>query len=153
MKTPNPIPYAPAPWQLPRLAAAKPGEEVLLVEVVEPQPEMESEWLWLPLPRGGKLGQHKDDHESIARLCNVYCPLGPVGSIIRIEGAGDFRTTDIDLRRTDSMTESESLAWGVSRQWSESHRVAVAKNCWNLDHPSHPWGAWAWFVKIERIER
>jgi hypothetical protein len=64
-----------------------------------------------------------------------------------------LRTTAVDLRRTDSMTEEEAVAWGVSRQWSKSHRVTVAKNCWDQDHPSHPWGAWAWFVGVEKLNQ
>jgi len=137
---PNPLPFAPPAWQLPHLRSLKPGERRLLVVLAEPQPSPGF------LARG-VVGVVPDMDgvrwfmaDGMSEL--VKCPLGPVGSIIRIEGVGDFRNAAVDLRRTDTMTEEEALAWGCP----------VYQIAWELDHPQHPWGAWAWFVGAERME-
>lgn len=73
-----------------------------------------------------------------------------------------FRTTAIDLRRVDTMTEEEALAWGCGIKPKEQIRrrrgewIATplndAKDKWLADNPGATWGDWAWFIQAERVE-
>lgn len=64
-----------------------------------------------------------------------------------------LRTLSIGLRRTDTMTESEARLAGCngSYRWSCLPSEEF-KAHWTQDHPSHPWGAWEWFVQFERVD-
>lgn len=138
----KPKPYIPPPWQLPHLLSTPLGGTVLIVERCEEQP-----------PEG---------YEGLARSSDAFafgnekgqiwltqCPLGPVGTVLRIKGVGDFRTTAIDLRRVDTMTREESAQWGCTPDgyWRDE-----AEGRWENDNPGAKWGDWAWFITLERIE-
>lgn len=160
----QPKPYIPRPWQLPHLLATPIGGTVLIVERCERLVEEDSDWIWLLQSDGSKTGQHKDDSASISRLAKRYCPLGPIGTVLSIEGVGDLRTTAIDLRQVDSMTAREANRWGVTavldRDGTDADRlIAVvkeqeaAKERYLADDTGARWGDWAWFITAERIER
>lgn len=158
----NPTPYIPRPWQLPHLLAAPIGGTVLMVERYEEQPPPLSDGFEWEIKRLGKwfevvATRHHDeglDHPA-AKEEHLWerlgCPIGPIGTVLSIEGVGDFRTTCIDVRRVDTMTESEALAWGVDRQWTSI--LGAAEVIWECDNPGAKWGDWAWFITAERVER
>lgn len=79
-----------------------------------------------------------------------------------------FRTTAIDLRRVNSMTDNEALAWGCRPQtytqvpsgYGFSTPVPLdvppvfqARRHWEADNPGAKWGEWAWFRTAESVER
>ena len=138
----KPIPYIPRPWQLPHLLGTPIGGTVLLVERAKHEPHVSN--------RGSSRGVED-------------CPLGPVGTVLSIEGVGDLRTTAIDLRRTDAITESEAGMAGCRGWYAPCHPDLGStdgrtpeeefRDNWLADNPGAKWGEWAWFVTAERIER
>jgi len=147
----NPRPYIAPAWQAAHLAALPVGGKALLIVPCEPQPPEDADevFAWFALnivaemkaPEGAWYRRRATPHF----LCES--PFGHIGSILSIKAAGDFRVTSVDLRRSDLMTDLEALRWGTFA-WAEN-----PKRLWVQDYPKHPWGAWAWFVTVEKAER
>ena len=161
----KPKPYIPRPWQLPHLLATPAGGKVLIVERCEVQPYVpKNDGRCVPAKYANWCLFFRPLNEPHEVFVKHRPPLGFVGSLIRIEGVGDFRTTAIDLRRVDSMTAREANLWGVKaeldRDGTDADRlIAVvteqeaAKETWIADNHGATWGDWAWFYTAERAER
>lgn len=171
----NPKSYIPRLWQLPHLLITPVGGKVLMVERASIQPpQLSGGFEWEITPSGKwfecvAVRHHEEgvDHPS-AREEHLWerlgAPLGPVSTVLAIEGVGDFRTTANDLRRVDTMTPHEANLWGVKaeldRDGTDADRlIAVvteqeaAKERYLADNPGATWGDWAWFITAERVER
>ncbi|MDE2021126.1 MAG: hypothetical protein KGJ13_12385, partial [Patescibacteria group bacterium] len=86
--------------------------------------------------------------------------LGFIGSSIRIEGVGDFRTTAIDLRRVDTINSKRhgevlraGYPLGYDSKTLDENLCDTFKRRYLADNPGAAWGDWAWFITAERIEQ